>query len=352
MPLRRQIDASALSAFIRGLYRLQDESALIGWIVAKLPRLIGCDNAFVGQHQPATRMVLNLRLLHPYTRMNFLPEVNDSGILQDHPFFGAGCTHGGTIKVLSELMSSRDWCRHPLYAEVLREDGVRDHMTADFADNAEVFTMIGLGRSIRGFSKAETDCMRQLIPHFRQALRNARLFNACKATAGAAADPSVSLLQLDQGGRFIKDVAGRDPPEGLLSGLDDGTQRDLLLAWLDCQIAQLNRGVGEEWIPRFRSSRKGVESTLTLHRHWGNCGYLLCHRINPGKRAKLPGKREREVLHWVARGKTTAEIAAILGLSEHTVKDYLRSACSKLGAGSRIEAVALLARRERILQTD
>lgn len=50
--------------------------------------------------------------------------------------------------------------------------------------------------------------------------------------------------------------------------------------------------------------------------------------------------RERECLHWTASGKTSQEIATILGLSEHTVNHYLSAACQKLGAANRAHAVA------------
>lgn len=50
--------------------------------------------------------------------------------------------------------------------------------------------------------------------------------------------------------------------------------------------------------------------------------------------------RELECLRWTANGKTSAEIALILGLSEHTINHYLSSVCNKLGATNRTHAVA------------
>jgi len=49
--------------------------------------------------------------------------------------------------------------------------------------------------------------------------------------------------------------------------------------------------------------------------------------------------REVETLTWVARGKTSAEIAHILGLSKRTVDFHIDNARSKLGAATRTEAV-------------
>jgi DNA-binding NarL/FixJ family response regulator len=49
--------------------------------------------------------------------------------------------------------------------------------------------------------------------------------------------------------------------------------------------------------------------------------------------------REVETLTWVARGKTSAEIARILGLSKRTVDFHIDNARDKLGAATRSEAV-------------
>jgi DNA-binding NarL/FixJ family response regulator len=48
--------------------------------------------------------------------------------------------------------------------------------------------------------------------------------------------------------------------------------------------------------------------------------------------------REVELLTWAARGKTSAEIAIIVGLSKRTIDFHLDNARIKLGAATRIEA--------------
>ncbi len=50
-------------------------------------------------------------------------------------------------------------------------------------------------------------------------------------------------------------------------------------------------------------------------------------------------EREIQALTWAARGKTSAEIAQILGLSKRTVDFHIDNARSKLGTTTRIEAV-------------
>jgi DNA-binding NarL/FixJ family response regulator len=58
--------------------------------------------------------------------------------------------------------------------------------------------------------------------------------------------------------------------------------------------------------------------------------------------------REAEVLLWVAQGKSNADVAAILGMSEKTVKQHLGSVFSKAGVENRnaaaIQALEVLSR--------
>lgn len=51
--------------------------------------------------------------------------------------------------------------------------------------------------------------------------------------------------------------------------------------------------------------------------------------------------REKEVLLWAGRGKSAWETAQLLGLSESTVKSYMRNACGRLGVKNKTHAVAI-----------
>jgi DNA-binding NarL/FixJ family response regulator len=67
-------------------------------------------------------------------------------------------------------------------------------------------------------------------------------------------------------------------------------------------------------------------------------------RRRSGRRAPAPQmyltSREKEVLTWVGRGKTSAEIAIILGLSERTVNFHCDGAMKRLDVINRTQAVA------------
>lgn len=65
---------------------------------------------------------------------------------------------------------------------------------------------------------------------------------------------------------------------------------------------------------------------------------------------KLPSSnltsRESEVISWAKLGKTTWEIAMILGLSEATVKFHFKNVYHKLEVTNRAQAIAKLMHTE------
>ncbi|UXN68180.1 LuxR family transcriptional regulator (plasmid) [Devosia neptuniae] len=77
---------------------------------------------------------------------------------------------------------------------------------------------------------------------------------------------------------------------------------------------------------------------------WVELGQLI-HRIAIaelyGERDPVPAltRREIECLHWTALGKDHRDIAVILSISEHTARDYTKSARLKLGCATLSAAV-------------
>jgi DNA-binding CsgD family transcriptional regulator len=71
--------------------------------------------------------------------------------------------------------------------------------------------------------------------------------------------------------------------------------------------------------------------------------YALCTLAanEPAVALRSPvSERERECLAWVSEGKTTDEVAVILGVSSNTVNSYVTAAIQKLSARNRAMAIA------------
>jgi DNA-binding CsgD family transcriptional regulator len=68
-----------------------------------------------------------------------------------------------------------------------------------------------------------------------------------------------------------------------------------------------------------------------LSRHWVATQVAALHE-------KISA-REREILHWMAEGKTAGEVAAIVGITERTVAFHVERLIAKLGAVNKTQAV-------------
>jgi DNA-binding response OmpR family regulator len=88
----------------------------------------------------------------------------------------------------------------------------------------------------------------------------------------------------------------------------------------------------------------GADDYVTKPIDFDILGAVIGARLARVARANLWPKlvelndREAETLTWAARGKTSADIAQILGLSKRTVDFHIDNARTKLGATTRIQA--------------
>lgn len=81
---------------------------------------------------------------------------------------------------------------------------------------------------------------------------------------------------------------------------------------------------------------------------YGRARPLLLERSST-KRTHELSPREREVLSWIALGKSGWEIGGILSISEHTVREYVYRARLKLNCTTQAQAVAEAVRRGEIV---
>ena len=92
--------------------------------------------------------------------------------------------------------------------------------------------------------------------------------------------------------------------------------------------------------------RLGADKSLAKHVDRALLGAVVERRL--GRRHRAGGKaqgidltpREKEVLTWVGRGKTSAEIAMIIGIRERTVNFHCDQATRRLDVVNRVQAVA------------
>ncbi len=91
-----------------------------------------------------------------------------------------------------------------------------------------------------------------------------------------------------------------------------------------------------------RAIRAAAEGEVSIPSE--RLGALLSHLSRRRRPRAGLSARELEVLQLLARGASTTEIVEQLVLSPHTVRNHVRNILAKLGAHSKLEAVAVAAR--------
>lgn len=330
-----------LNDFLAGLYILRSEEELSQWILAELPNLIPGDNGFVGLHDPARKDTVHLRLQHPFTVPNFLLAMAESGANKNHPIWSEdpqGPKQLKRPKVLSQMMGALAWREHPLYREFLKQDQVHDHLTLDIGRGVGLKVILGVIRSRRGFRDNEILALEVLGKHFEQAFCNARLFEV--RSLRPSCDNSFHFEPAMDIGHFMAFVNTHGPQWSLLLGKDVKAYVPLLTHWFSLCRDDLFRGMLESKVPNFIMEGPIGRIQLRLTRNWGGIGFLLLVHVESFSRLNNYGlsPRETEVLHWVREAKTDPEIALILGIGLHTVKDHMKNIRRKLGVKTRTEA--------------
>jgi len=74
----------------------------------------------------------------------------------------------------------------------------------------------------------------------------------------------------------------------------------------------------------------------------------ICHEVNAYSMRSRLTDREQETLKWGAMGKTSGEIASILGLTKRTIDQHFENAGRKLGTTNRVQTVVKALRQNMI----
>lgn len=128
----------------------------------------------------------------------------------------------------------------------------------------------------------------------------------------------------------------------LLAQYAGGNGRDLPETLRLAVRRKLARGEGGNCTWRYSKGNRRLIVRLIRHPHVA-CFFLLVGEQETGASAGWElSPRETEVADWMRRGKSNDEIAIILGISAHTVKNHLERVFRKLGVENRHAAAMAL----------
>jgi DNA-binding CsgD family transcriptional regulator len=299
-----------------------------GELLVELSRLVDCDNVNYAELDRVRRRTL-LYVARP-------GDPDDAGegdedwtwdVLDEHPVCRRH-QHGDfrTLKV-SDFLTQRDLHRTRLYEDWFKPQGFEYELDVAIPSphwHTRTFVIDrGAGRDFTERDRLVLDLLKPHLERLWWQARTRRLLGSALAVLErASADERRGVILLGPG---LGIEFGSAPALRLLREFFPGHHGSRLPA-----------AVGE-WL-RSEASRPFFQHTddrrLTVDRD-GDA--LLLEESHDGA---LLTAREREVLSWVARGRTNSEIAAHLWISPATVGKHLENVYAKLGVRTRTAAMA------------
>jgi DNA-binding CsgD family transcriptional regulator len=267
-----------------------------------------------------------------------------------------------------------DLVRSARYRALLRPQGYADELRAALRAGTSTWGIVGLMRD-KGrepFGADHVALMNKASSIIATALRNhvraqSPWLGAARAPGLIVFDRSSQVVSANEDAlHWLRQLLGRDPDPTAIDGPSPVEGVAALL-----EAPEMDRPITPLWalLARARAVADGVDSGATrlrlrdqrqrwlvlhasaLTSHRGAAADSVAVVIEPAKSSEIAPiiieaysltPRERDVVGALASGDTTSEIASRLFLSQHTVRDHIKTVFEKVGVSSRAELVAKL----------
>lgn len=269
--------------------------------------------------------------------------------LHQHPVYSyAQRTGDETAHMIADFVGRSAWHRTDLYNLMYRPRRIDSQISFTFSPQVGQTIGVILNRSGPAFGESQRLALNLLRPHLLVASR--RLHATMRLRAELAQAESIinelefGIVVLDRlGGIGFANRRGR---RLLAEFFSDRPRRanalpETVSAWATTQRSSVT---GELMPPAPLTVERGDRSLLVRLLHDGATRVLLLTQraapLDPSQLARFGlTPRETEVLAWLVRGKSDAQMAAILGTRPKTIGKHLERIYNKLGVESRTAAV-------------
>jgi DNA-binding CsgD family transcriptional regulator len=259
-------------------------------------------------------------------------------------------TSDRSAHAISDFGSRVQWRRSALYNEMYRPRTIEEQMTFMLRTRPPTAIGVQLNRGRRGFAEHERLALDLFRPHLIEVYRT---LDATARTRQALAEARSALDLLDCGAVVIDGhghigLANKRAWRAFATYFCDRPRRadalpDTIERWLRVEQHRAPRDVAHPNMPLV-IERGGRQLIVRLLKDHAQSLLLLDERqeiIDPALLASLAlTPRETEVLVWIARGKTDAEIGIILESRPKTVGKHLERIYRKIGVETRTAAAA------------
>ncbi len=306
-----------------------------------LPLLVG--------HNP----ILKVMRSHASVRLSPLLYKAFSHHLHQHPILTHfKKTRDGRPYKISDFLNRKQFHQLELYNKYYRHMGVESQIYFFLNVGQETLIVINLNRSKKDFSEQDRLMLSLIRPHLFRAYRNA------SNTAQYLEEQSLLESAIEQEGRGIIQVGW----DGTIQSIS-AYAKSLLTSYfsLSTQSATRLPLLAQKWLEDLKllgrqahhqplSLKKRGKTLLIqtlLSKKSGPPILLLTEIEDPSTSTQGPAealgltKREAEVLHWVAMGRTNQEVGIILAIRAGTIKKHLENIYQKLGVQTRTAAALL-----------
>jgi DNA-binding CsgD family transcriptional regulator len=347
--------------FVHDLYDYRELDGFVRRAMESLRRLMKADRVVVG----------NFDLELQAARLAMLPAIvkDDDGTVDgrlngalgelersfgSHPLYRYFLQTGdGLAQRSSQIMTRPQFRRHVGQDDFARRLGAKYQMGLFFPAGPEAVTVVLLARSHRDFSERERMLLNRLHPHLTQAFRNGasltRLARDVDELVEMLEGPTSSVIVLSGDGsiRHWTQQAKSWIAKYCRTPFPAEPNRlpECFAHWYRRQLALLARETlppcpceplivdkdGRQLTVQLIPDHFRDEHLLLLNEKRSDASWctLAEYGLTP---------RESEVLAWVAKGKTNAEVGAILEMSARTVQKHLEHIYRKLGVETRTTA--------------
>jgi DNA-binding CsgD family transcriptional regulator len=346
MPSTLPAAESSLDAIQRLASAGLSAQELLEQAAARIDRVVPTDGWFMAATDPETTLCIGTGLVRDLPADQCQPHWDYEFLVPDYLKYADIVRSGRRVADLHDATGGRPE-RSPRFKQYSVATGFRSEVRLVFTVGDAAWGLAQLNRFAGRFTDDEKTWLERAAASIAPGLRRAIVAEPAPA-APLVRGPGIVLL--DGAGRVVS--ATREAvewldelaPELLISDVGD-----LRLPFHAHGFAARVRAAHEDGEPQIRSrlrTRRGV--WLLMHGAVLEGTGQVALIIEPAKSADvapliveaygLTG-RELEVTRAIARGLSTAEIAADLYLSPHTVRDHVKALFEKVGVSSRGELV-------------
>jgi len=274
--------------------------------------------------------------------------------LDEHPIVAHYRTTGdGSAVKISDFLSTRQYHSRALYFDFFRHatPRIEDILTIHVRPRRSTLVAVALCRDRRTFTERDRAILDVVRRHAGQAYRNIMRFEVAQErlarTTPHSGHTAWEIVVIDAKSRFvgISDRARRWLQE-YFPARDTSFVPDRIRRWIADERGHLTaRGLenGGHTTPLV-VDRPGRRLVVTMLPDRGGTTLVLAEERTGSDAASLRSlglrARETEVLYWVSRGRTNAEVASILDIRPRTVGKHLERIFEQLGVENRTAAAS------------